>query len=150
MASIHSTFRSALDRMNEDKDFIYSFATPPVFEWLKQTDPEMLEGVEPVLEVPGYGHGYLVDDVDPKYIDRVWKFYRVAAGETERREYVSRINYWPNMSFMKSANGVVPPFQFGRLRIAPTDPYGLQTTAMLRLLIPGNTRADCPSSISAP
>ncbi len=41
MASIHSTFRSALDRMKEDKDFIYSFATPPVFEWIRQVDPDM-------------------------------------------------------------------------------------------------------------
>ena len=46
MASIHSTFRSALDRMKEDKDFIYSFATPPVFEWIKQTDPDMFEEIK--------------------------------------------------------------------------------------------------------
>lgn len=46
MASIHSTFRSALDRISEDSDFIYSFATPPVFEWIKQTDPEMLEEIK--------------------------------------------------------------------------------------------------------
>ena len=45
MASIHSTFRSALDRMKEDDDFIYSFATPPVFEWIKNTDPEMFEEI---------------------------------------------------------------------------------------------------------
>ena len=45
MTSIHATFRSALDRMNEDPDFCYSFATPPVFEWIKQTDPEMLEEI---------------------------------------------------------------------------------------------------------
>ena len=42
MASIRATFRSALDRMNEDGSFIYSFATPPVFEWIKKTDPEMM------------------------------------------------------------------------------------------------------------
>ncbi len=46
MASIHSTFRSALDRMEEDADFIYSFATPPVFSWIKRTDPEMLEEIK--------------------------------------------------------------------------------------------------------
>ena len=45
MTSIHATFRSALDRMNEDPDFCYSFATPPVFEWIRQTDPEMLEEI---------------------------------------------------------------------------------------------------------
>ncbi len=45
MASIHSTFRSALDRMNEDPDFIYSFATPPVFEWIKRIDPLMFEEI---------------------------------------------------------------------------------------------------------
>lgn len=46
MASIHSTFRSALDRMNEDKEFVYSFATPPVFEWIKQVDPDMFEEIK--------------------------------------------------------------------------------------------------------
>lgn len=39
MASIRATFRSALDRMNEDDNFIYSFSTPPLFEWIKNTDP---------------------------------------------------------------------------------------------------------------
>ncbi len=46
MASIHSTFRSALDRMTEDADFIYSFATPPVFEWIRQIDPDMFEEIK--------------------------------------------------------------------------------------------------------
>lgn len=41
MASIRATFRSALDRMNEDENFYYSFAAPPVFEWIKKTNPEM-------------------------------------------------------------------------------------------------------------
>ena len=41
MASIHSTFKSALERMNEDAEFIYSFSCPPVFEWIKETDPDM-------------------------------------------------------------------------------------------------------------
>ena len=43
MASIRATFRSALERMKEYPDFTYSFATPPVFEWIRQTDPEMFE-----------------------------------------------------------------------------------------------------------
>jgi len=46
MTSIHSTFRSALDRMKEDDDFIYSFAMPVVFEWIKKIDPEMLEEIK--------------------------------------------------------------------------------------------------------
>lgn len=45
MASIRATFRSALDRMKEDENFIYSFATPPVFEWIKKTDPDMFEEI---------------------------------------------------------------------------------------------------------
>ena len=45
MASIRATFRSALDRMNEDDSFIYSFATPPVFDWIKKTDPEMMDEI---------------------------------------------------------------------------------------------------------
>ena len=46
MSDIHSTFRSALDRMNEDSSFIYSFATPPVFEWIKRIDPDMFEEIK--------------------------------------------------------------------------------------------------------
>ncbi len=50
MASIRATFRSALDRMNEDENFTYSFATPPVFEWIKKTDPEMFEEIKNRVE----------------------------------------------------------------------------------------------------
>lgn len=50
MTSIHSTFRSALDRMKEDKDFIYSFATPIVFDWIKKIDPEMFEEIKARVE----------------------------------------------------------------------------------------------------
>ena len=46
MSSIRATFRAALDRMKEDENFIYSFATPPVFEWIKNTDPEMFEEIK--------------------------------------------------------------------------------------------------------
>ena len=45
MSSIRATFRSALDRMKEYPDFIYSFCTPPVFEWIKKTDPELFEEI---------------------------------------------------------------------------------------------------------
>lgn len=46
MASIRATFRSTLDRMQETEDFTYSFATPPVFEWIKKTDPAMFEEIK--------------------------------------------------------------------------------------------------------
>ncbi len=46
MTSIHATFRSALDRMNEDPEFRYSFATPPVFDWIYQIDPDMMEEIK--------------------------------------------------------------------------------------------------------
>ncbi len=46
MSSIRATFRSALDRMNEYSDFIYSFSSPPVFEWIKKTDSDMFEEIK--------------------------------------------------------------------------------------------------------
>ena len=46
MASIRATFRSALDRMEEEPDFRYSFATPPVFEWIRKTDPELFVKIQ--------------------------------------------------------------------------------------------------------
>jgi alpha-mannosidase len=45
MASIRSTFRSALDRMREEPRFIYSFSCPPVFEWVRQIDPLLFEEI---------------------------------------------------------------------------------------------------------
>lgn len=41
MASIRATFHSALDRMTEEPNFRYSFATPPVFEWIRKTEPDL-------------------------------------------------------------------------------------------------------------
>lgn len=46
MASVRATFRSALDRMAETPEFIYSFATPPVFEWIRQTDPQLFSDIQ--------------------------------------------------------------------------------------------------------
>jgi len=46
MSSIIATFRSAIARMKEYPDFRYSFATPPVFEWIKKTDPELFEDIK--------------------------------------------------------------------------------------------------------
>lgn len=46
MASIRATFRSALDRMKEDKNFCYSFSSPLVFEWIKKTDSELFEEIK--------------------------------------------------------------------------------------------------------
>ncbi len=46
MASIRATFRSALDRMEETPDFIYSFATPPVFAWIREVDPELFSQIQ--------------------------------------------------------------------------------------------------------
>lgn len=45
MASIRATFRSALDRMDEDPLFRYSFSTPAVFEWIENTDPALFERI---------------------------------------------------------------------------------------------------------
>ena len=46
LTSIHSTFRSALDRMKEFPDFIYSFSIPIIFEWIKIIDPPMFEEIK--------------------------------------------------------------------------------------------------------
>lgn len=46
LASIRSTFRSALDRMNEYPDYIYSFCTPAVFEMIEKVDPELFDEIK--------------------------------------------------------------------------------------------------------
>ena len=45
MAGIRATFRAALERMKEDSEFVYSFCTPAVFDWIRQTDPELFEEI---------------------------------------------------------------------------------------------------------
>ena len=45
MASIRATFKSALARMDEDADYIYSFSCPAVFEWIEEADPELFEEI---------------------------------------------------------------------------------------------------------
>ena len=49
-ASIRSTFRSALDRINEEKDFIYSFSCPQVFEWIKNVDEGLFNEIRRRVE----------------------------------------------------------------------------------------------------
>ena len=46
MAGIRSTFRSALKRMDEEPDFVYSFCCPPVFEWIRATEPDMFAEIQ--------------------------------------------------------------------------------------------------------
>lgn len=45
MASIRSTLRAALARMDEDPDFRYSFSCPPVFRWIEETEPELFDEI---------------------------------------------------------------------------------------------------------
>ena len=46
MAGIRSTFRSALKRMDEEPDFVYSFCCPPVFEWIRAIEPDMFAEIK--------------------------------------------------------------------------------------------------------
>ena len=67
---VHSTFRSALDRMNETPDFTFTTSSAQFFQWVAENDPAMLaeirkrveEGrwnivggwwVEPDMNIPG-------------------------------------------------------------------------------------------------
>ena len=45
MAGIRATFRAALERMQEDSEFVYSFCTPAVFDWIRETDPALFEQI---------------------------------------------------------------------------------------------------------
>jgi alpha-mannosidase len=67
---VHSTFRSALDRMNETPDFCFTASSAQFYQWIAENDPKMLaeirkrvdEGrwnivggwwVEPDMNIPG-------------------------------------------------------------------------------------------------
>ncbi|HMD99783.1 MAG TPA: glycoside hydrolase family 38 C-terminal domain-containing protein [Terriglobia bacterium] len=45
MSVVHSTFRSALDRMNEDPDFTFTASSAQFYEWVAATDPAMMEQI---------------------------------------------------------------------------------------------------------
>lgn len=42
---VHSTFRSALDRMKEDPDMKFTCSSAQFYEWVEENDPEMLKEV---------------------------------------------------------------------------------------------------------
>ena len=42
---VHSTFRSALDRMNETPDFCFTASSAQFYQWVAENDPAMLEEI---------------------------------------------------------------------------------------------------------
>lgn len=45
VAIVYSTFRSALDRMNETPDFKFTSSSAQFYQWVAENDPEMLEQI---------------------------------------------------------------------------------------------------------
>ena len=43
---VHSTFQSALDRMNETPDFMFVASSAQFYHWVAQNDPEMIENIK--------------------------------------------------------------------------------------------------------
>jgi len=43
---VHSTFRSALDRMNEDPDIAMTTSSSQFYEWVAENDPAMLAEIK--------------------------------------------------------------------------------------------------------
>ncbi|MDR1789679.1 MAG: hypothetical protein LBR12_04980, partial [Opitutaceae bacterium] len=43
---VHSTFRSALDRLNENPDFTFTASSAQFYEWVAQNDPAMLAEIK--------------------------------------------------------------------------------------------------------
>lgn len=50
LASVRATFRAALERMNEDPDFIYSFSAPAVLSMIEKTDPDLFAEIRARVE----------------------------------------------------------------------------------------------------
>lgn len=46
IAVVHSTFRSALDRMNETPDFAFTASSAQFYQWVAENDPGMLEEIK--------------------------------------------------------------------------------------------------------
>ena len=49
VAIVHSTFQSALDRMNETPDFCFTASSAQFYHWIAENDPKMLEEIKNVL-----------------------------------------------------------------------------------------------------
>lgn len=79
---------------------------------------QVFDGVEKVYSVDGYADIYEFSDLPEGVIDREWQFKGIKEDGTEFR-FNGKIENWPHMSITKTANGVLPPFPFGRLRVAP-------------------------------
>lgn len=47
---VHSTFRSALDRMNENPDFKFTASSAQFYEWVAENDPAMLKEIRKRVE----------------------------------------------------------------------------------------------------
>ena len=47
---VHSTFRSALDRMNETPDFSFTASSAQFYQWISENDPDMLEEIRKRVE----------------------------------------------------------------------------------------------------
>ena len=50
LSVVHSTFRSALDRMKEAPDFSFTASSAQFYEWMAQNDPEMLAEIRQRVE----------------------------------------------------------------------------------------------------
>ena len=50
LAVVHSTFRSALDRMNETPDFTFTASSVQFYQWVAENDPEMLSEIKKRIE----------------------------------------------------------------------------------------------------
>jgi alpha-mannosidase len=50
IAVVHSTFRSALDRMNENPEFTFTASSAQFYQWIAENDPEMLREIRKRVE----------------------------------------------------------------------------------------------------
>jgi alpha-mannosidase len=55
LSVIHSTFRSALDRMNETPDFAFTASSAQFYEWVAENDPAMLAEIRKRVEQGRWG-----------------------------------------------------------------------------------------------
>ena len=55
LAVVHSTFRSALDRMNETPGFAFTASSAQFYEWVAENDPGMLREIRKRVEEGRWG-----------------------------------------------------------------------------------------------
>lgn len=80
-----------------------------------------IEGVKPIFTMGDIYDGYIIDDLNPGYVKKEFILKRIKQDSDEILTENAKIAYWPyeTVYCSKNGSGIIPPFPFGKTRVAP-------------------------------